>query len=215
MNKEFTIKELTKRGCIRDKGEDFRDDGHKFKICYYKGLRISYLKAYERYYISIRIPEHGDYIFEDYKDKEWYKLADEFNGYDSTPDGDKIIENCEAIIKGIKELQDEIAKEEKPDLELFYMVKAQEIEMAEKVLNDFKSGQYIWKIKEEYRIKYVIQAVKGLEEEIYRVRNREFTDLSLKELRRLRQQLNEFSYLYIRENDYYIKMLKEYMKEDI
>ena len=40
--KEFTLRELTKRGCIRIKEEDFTDDGNRFKILTYKNLRISF-----------------------------------------------------------------------------------------------------------------------------------------------------------------------------
>lgn len=213
MEKQFTMRELLKRGFIRLEDEDFRDDGNKFKVYYYKGLRITYLKSYGEYYLSIDLP-YGDYIYDDYKNKPWYKLTDEFNGCDNV-DPDKVIENCEAIIKGLKELQDEITKEEKADLDLLYLVKAQEIEMAEKVLNDFKSGNYIWNISGKYELEWAIDAVKSLEKEVLRLKDKEFYNLPLRELRTLNNQLEKHNYLYIKEDNYYIKKLKKIMEEDI
>lgn len=213
MKKEFTMKQLTKRGFIRKEDEDFRDDGNKFKTYYYKGLRITYLKSYGEYYLAIHLPD-GNYIYDDYKDKDWYKLADEYNGCTKI-DPDKVIENCEIIIRGIVELEEEINQQEKPDLDLLYLVKNQEIEMAEKVLNDFKSGNYIWEIENEYECKWTMDSVRHLQKEVDRLKDKQFYDMGIKDLRQLANNLEKYNYLYLREDDYYIKKLKKVMGEDI
>ena len=73
---------LLGNGFIRREDLDFTDDGARFTAYEYNGLVITKTTYRGEYFISIRIDYLTDvnFVYDDYKDKEWYKLCDKFNG---------------------------------------------------------------------------------------------------------------------------------------
>lgn len=205
--KEFSLRELTKRGCIRVKEEDFSDDGNRFKILNYKNLRISYLKDQGDYFLSIRIPYSGEnYIYEDYKDKEWYKNCDKYNNCSSI-DPDDVIRICEEAIKGIEELESQ--PREEIDTTKMEERKQKEIVMAQKALEDFRNSNVIYTIKSEYQVKWLLDYYHSLEREIQILQELDFSKLAYKDLKYKRNFFREYGYINIEseKDDFYIKSL--------
>ena len=207
MEKEFNLRELTKRGCIREKDKDFSDDGNRFKMLSYKNLEISYLKDGSDYFLSIRIPYSGEnYIYDDYKDKEWYKNCDKYN-YCSSVDPDDVIRICEEAIKGIEELESQ--PREEIDTTKMEIQKQKEIELAEKALEDFRNSNVIYEIKSEYRVKWLLDYYRSLKSNIERLRNMDFKKMEYKNLKERRNHFNKYHYIDIKKDDFYIKELYE------
>ena len=205
MEKEFNLRELTKRGCIREKEKDFSDDGNRFKMLSYKNLSISYLKDRGDYFLSIRIPYSGEnYIYDDYKDSEWYKNCDKYN-YCSSIDPDDVIRICEVAIKEIEKLESQ--PREKIDTTKMEIQKQKEIELAQKALDDFKNSNVIYEIKSEYRIKWLLDYYHSLEENIERLKKMDFKKMEYKDLKYKRNFFNEYHYIDIKKDDFYIREL--------
>lgn len=106
------MKNLLKNGFIRREDLDFTDDGSRFTAYEYNGLVITKCTYRGEYYISVRVDylRGKNFIWEDYHNKEWYKLCDEFNGV-SEVDVDKLKANMDIIKKGVEELEEEVAKD--------------------------------------------------------------------------------------------------------
>ena len=204
---EFNLRELTKRGCIREKDKDFSDDGNRFKILSYKNLEISYLKDGGDYFLSIRIPHTGEnYIYDDYKDKEWYKNCNKYN-YCQSIDPDDVIRICEEAIKGIQELESQPKEEiDTTDLE---KRKQEEILMAQRAINEFKESNVIYDIKSEYQVKWLLDYYHSLESKIKRLQDMDFNKMEYKNLKEKRNFFKEYGYINIKseEDDFYIKSL--------
>ena len=205
MEKEFNLRELTKRGCIREKDKDFSDDGNRFKMLSYKNLSISYLKDRGDYFLSIRIPYSGEnYIYDDYKDCEWYKNCDKYNCCSSI-DPDDVIRICEVAIKEIEKLESQ--PREKIDTTKMEIQKQKEIELAQKVLDDFKNSNVIYEIKSEYKVKWLLDYYHSLERNIERLKKMDFKKMEYKDLKYKRNFFNEYHYIDIKKDDFYIREL--------
>lgn len=101
----ITIKHLKKIGLEHHPELDFGDDGTKFKVLSYKGVPVTYAKANDEYYISIRF----DYSFEingksldysAYSKLPSYSLTDDFNGV-ANVDLDQLKANLEVAAKDL------------------------------------------------------------------------------------------------------------------
>lgn len=207
MEKEFNLRELTKRGCIRQKDKDFSDDGNRFKMLSYKNLEISYLKDGGDYFLSIRIPYTGEnYIYDDYKDKEWYKNCDKYN-YCQSIDPEDVIRICEEAIKGIEELESQ--PKEEIDTTKMEERKQEEIAMAQKALEDFRNSNIIYEIKSEYQVKWLLDYYHSLESDIRTLQNMDFSKLEYTNLKHKRNFFNEYGYIEIKsaEEDFHISQL--------
>ena len=205
MEKEFNLRELTKRGCIRQKDKDFSDDGNRFKMLSYKNLEISYLKDGGDYFLSIRIPYSGEnYIYDDYKNKEWYKNCDKYN-YCSSIDPDDVIRICEEAIKGIEELESQ--PKEEIDTTKMEERKQKEIELAEKALEDFRNSNVIYEIKSEYQVKWLLDYYRSLKDNVERLKNMDFNKMEYKNLKEKRNFFNQYHYIDIKKDDFYITQL--------
>lgn len=208
--KEFSLRELTKRGCIRQKDKDFSDDGNRFKMLSYKNLEISYLKDQGDYFLSIRVPYQGEnYIYDDYQDKEWYKNCDRYN-YCSSIDPDDVIRICEEAIKGIEELESQ--PREEIDTTKMEERKIKEIEMALKVLEDFRNSNVIYTIKSKYQVESLLDYYHSLEREVQRLQELDFSKLEYNNLKHERNLFNNYGYIIIKEDDFYIRQLYKAMK---
>lgn len=207
MEKEFSLRELTKRGCIRVKEEDFSDDGNRFKILTYKNLRISYLKDQGDYFLSIRVPYQGEnYIYEDYKDKEWYKNCDKYNNCSSI-DPDDFINILETALSEIAKLESQPREEiDTTDLE---KRKQEEIAIMEKALKDFKDSNVIYTIESLYQIRTLFDYYHSVERTIERLKNMDFSKLEYNKLKHKRNLFNEYGYIEIKsvEENFYTRQL--------
>lgn len=209
--KEFTLKELTKRGCIRTKEKDFRDDGTKFKTLNYKGMEITYTKYEEEYFLSIRIDYYSrELVYSDIP-SELFKLADEFNGcYDIDPD--KVIENAEAIIKGLNEVEAKVKKELETGLDITPLKNRaiKEIKMINEAIDNFKKSEAIYYLDPRYEAGSALNYLHSLEEYKQRL-NKEWNKLDPSEIRQKLIQLKEINFILVEDDDdYYIKQLNEF-----
>jgi len=171
----------------------------------YKNLSISYLKDGGDYFLSIRIPYSGEnYIYDDYKDSEWYKNCDKYN-YCSSIDPDDVIRICEVAIKEIEKLESQ--PREKIDTTKMEIQKQKEIELAQKALDDFRNSNVIYEIKSEYRIKWLLDYYHSLEENIERLKKMDFKKMEYKDLKYKRNFFNEYHYIDIKKDDFYIREL--------
>lgn len=214
MEKEFNLRELTKRGCIRQKDKDFSDDGNRFKMLSYKNLEISYLKDGGDYFLSIRIPYSGEnYIYDDYQDKEWYKNCDKYN-YCQSIDPDDVIRICEEAIKGIEELESQ--PREEIDTTKMEERKQEEIAMAQKALEDFRNSNIIYEIKSEYQVKWLLDYYHSLESDIKRLQNMDFNKMEYNNLKYKRNFFNKYGYIEIKsaEEDFHISQLYKVINKE-
>lgn len=215
MKKEFTMKELLKRGVIREDDQDFRDDGNKFKGYSYNGLKITYLKPRNEdyYYLDIHINYYEKHL--QYSDipQELFKLADEFNGCNHI-DPDKFIENCETIIKCLAEVEEKVNKEleVKPDTTPLKEQAIKEIELANKIIKEFKASEVIYKLDTRYEAGTALNYLHSLEKEVEYLASVEYDLMENYEIRNLLSHLKEYNYIKIKESNFYIEQLKKYIE---
>ena len=100
---------LLRNGFTRREDLDFTDDGAIFTAYEYNGLIITKTTYKGEYFISVRVDylRGFNFIYDDYSEKDWYKLCDEFNGVMDV-DVEKLKENMDIIKRGIEELEEEI-----------------------------------------------------------------------------------------------------------
>lgn len=204
--KDFSLRELTKRGCIRVKEEDFSDDGSRFKVLYYKNLRVTYLKNEGDYFLAIRIPEGENYIYDDYKDQEWYRNCDKYN-YCSDIDPDDFINIAEIAISEIEKLESQ--PKEEIDITNMEQRRLEEIEIGLNILEDFRNSNVIYDMKSEYQVKWILDYYHSLEREIQRLQELDFSKLNYRALKQRRNSFNDYGYIIIKEDDFYIRKLTE------
>lgn len=103
---------LLKKGFERREDLDFTDDGARFTAYEYEGIVVTKTTWNKEYFISVRVDylRDNEFTYDDYAEKDWYKLCDEFNGV-AEVDVDKLIENIKIIKKGIEDLKQEIKKD--------------------------------------------------------------------------------------------------------
>ena len=176
-------------------------------ILSYKHLENRYVKDGSDYFLSIRIPQNGEnYIYDDYKDKEWYKNCNKYN-YCQSIDPDDVIRICEEAIKGIQELES-LPKEE-IDTTKMEERKQEEIRMAQRAINEFKGSNVIYDIKSEYQVKWLLDYYHSLERKIKRLQDIDFNKMEYKNLKEKRNFFEKYGYINIKseEDDFYIKSL--------
>ena len=160
-------------------------------------------------FLSVR-PDYlqHDYTWHDWHKTEEYKLADEFN-YVEYIDVDKLAENCEKIIKKVAELN-EIARTEKLDTTKVEEAVFEEILLGKAVLNEAKKDLEWWEL-ESYELRRARNAMKGVENDIKKLESLDFTNMTNAKRRRYVQDFEEYGYVEIREDDYYVETLREYI----
>ena len=185
---------------------NFSDDGNRFRGFDYKGLPITTLRADDRTYLSVR----WDYMDNDFTVKEWMQteesmLADEFNGCDAV-DLDKLIDNCERIIKKIAELN------EKASGEVIDMtdVKDRVKEHIQKIDAAFMSAKNInWWELDKYRMGWVAESMRSLIKERNMLENTDFDMLPNYSKKQWKERAcGEHAYL---PGQWDIKRIKEYI----
>lgn len=190
---------------------DFTDDGNRFRGFIYKGMPMTQCRADGTCYLTIRV----DYLKNSFTWKEWskteeYKLEDEFNGV-SQFNLDKLIENLEAVITKVNEMNAAAEAEEIDMSEVIAKADA-ELEDLEKFIEDVKVNLKWWELK-SWQLSGAANYIKAL---INRINNKiDFNALSRKEKKSYVEKLENNGYVTIPSNDYYIEQLKKFMSEEV
>ena len=213
--KEFTLRELTKRGCTRREEKDFRDDGTKFKVVYYNDLEITYTKWEGEYFLAIHIDYYDRHLQYEDIPQELFELANEFNGcYEVDPD--KVIENAKIISEEVKKVEEKINKEleVKPDTRPLIERSLKEIMIGTRVLEEFKNSETIYKMTSEWEIKNALNYYHCLERNIKYLKEMNWDDLENYEIRNKLASLKSSKHIKIEGiEDFYIKELNNYIKK--
>lgn len=192
---------------------NFSDDGNRFKGFDYKGLPITTLRSENITYCSVRV----DYLHNDFTYNEWsktaeYRLEDEFNGV-SEIDLGKLVENCERIIAKVEELNEKANNEVLDMSDVLEQLRA-EYRDGQNFAEDVKTGLKWWNLS-DYELKYAKMYFTGLNNSLNRIcrllEEIENGTMVRKQKKSLIESLEKYGYVVIRENDFYIRELKEYM----
>lgn len=187
---------------------NFSDDGNYFRGFDYKGLPITTLRSDDTTYLKIRV----DYLDNEFTYSEWmktdeYSLAGEFNGvYDF--DLDKLIDNCERIIAKVNELNEKV-REEVIDTKPIEEKLNKEIKMAENVVEFVKTSLKWWELS-DYELKNVSRYMKSILNKIERMKKIDFENIDKSSLRHMRESLNEYGYVELRKDDFYLREMYNY-----
>lgn len=211
--KEFTIKDLTKRGWIRREDLDFKDDGTKFKVLEYtNGLQATYTKSDGYYYLALRIDYIGDLLYEEYSQMNSYKLADEFN-YSLEVDADKVCENAKLIMEEYNELKKIVDKKEINFKKIIDQAQ-KEKSMVDRILYDSNISiddlNHLDMI-ELRQLKQYRETIKN--SSTNRLKNLAEEKYTNRELRQMEYRLKNSGYLTVDANGYYITRIKEIIKK--
>lgn len=188
---------------------NFNDDGNHFRGFSYKGMPMTQCRADGVCYLTIRV----DYLDTNFTFREWmqteeYKLEDEFNGVKEF-DIEKLIENLEAIIAKVDEMN-RAAEAEEIDMTQVINKINDEIEMAKSVINNFKTN-FKWYEAESYKLNRLVNYMKSEEKEIERCERKlaEINNLKCREKREMIERLNRSGYVIIRKDGFYLEELRK------
>ena len=212
--KEFTTRELTKRGWKRREDLDFRDDGTKFKVFEYtNGMIASYTKGYGYYYLALRIDYLNDLVYEEYSKMDSYKLADEFNGVTEI-DANKVCENAKILMEEYNKKVAEVNKHT-VDIQKLVNVAEEELRLVYNILNESNIGIDDLEAFSDYEVKRLREyrniIKRCAENKLSKLTAGEYT---AKELRNFEYRLNRCGYLTINENDsFYIREIRNIIRK--
>lgn len=186
---------------------NFSDDGNYFRGFDYKGLPITTLRTDNTTYLAVRVDYlKNDFTWEDWSKTEEWKLEDEFNGC-SEVDLDKLIENCERILAKVNELNEKANAEELDMTPVRDRMLGVEIDLIDNAVEGAKNINW-WKMSDyEFRsAKRYIESLQRTEESIWNIK---FKDMSVREKRDMLQRLEKYGHVFVKEDNYYIRALKE------
>lgn len=192
---------------------NFTDDGNHFKGFDYKGLPIITVRSKidNCVYLSVRVDYlNNDFTVQDWMETEEYDLAHEFKGV-SEFDIDKLIENCERIIAKVNELNEKARNEviDTTDVEEAISVEAK---MIEENIEYIKANLEWWNL--EYgALKLVKHYMSILIEKEEMLLRKDVKQMENKRKKELVYKLEKYGYVYVKENDFYIRELKNFVKK--
>lgn len=192
---------------------NFSDDGNHFRGFDYKGLPIITVRSKidNCVYLSVRVDYlNNDFTVQDWMETEEYDLANELNGV-SEFDIDKLIENCERIIAKVNELNEKARNEviDTTDVEEAISVEAK---MIEENIEYVKANLEWWNL--EYgALKLVKHYMSILIEKQEMLLRKDVKQMDNKRKKELVYKLEKYGYVYVKENDFYIRELKKFVKE--
>lgn len=198
-------------GFERREDLDFSDDGNYFRGFSYKGMPITTLRTDNTTYLSIRV----DYLENKFTYKDWiavngWILCDKFNGVSEFAMED-LIEVLEEVIAKVKEMN-EAAEAEVIDMTEVVDALFNEVMMAENIVNNFKAN-FKWYDAPSYKLTNLIKYMKSVEEEIARVNAIKVNELTNKQKKEMVQRLNEFGYVRIRKDNFYLTEMTKAINE--
>lgn len=188
---------------VRREDLDFTDDGNYFKGFSYKGMPITTLRTDGITYLSIRV----DYLKNEFTYGEWmqtqeYKLCRKFNGV-SEFDIDELVENIETILAKVDEMN-KAAMNEEIDMTKAKVALADEIEYAEKAVENFKNN-FKWYEAGEYKLRWLIDCLKSEEQEIKRAKEIDLDTISRKQKREIAERLTNYGYVVLKKDSLYLR----------
>lgn len=206
--KNLSVANIRKyEGFVRREDLDFADDGNYFRGFSYKGMPITTLRSDNTTYLCVRV----DYLENEFTYKEWmqteeFRLCDAFNGV-SEFDIDELIANIETIMVKVAEMN-EAAMNEEIDTTDAEAALANEIANAEQVVENFKAN-FKWYDAAEYTLKKLLACMKNQVKEIERAKTLDINALTKKEKREIVERLNNYGYVRIANDGYYLRELRE------
>lgn len=192
---------------------NFSDDGNHFRGFDYKGLPITTLRSNVEgcVYLSIRVDYlDNDFTYYDWMETEEYKLANEFNGV-SEFDIDKLIENCERIIAKVNELNEKARNEAIDTTDVEEEIHA-EAKMIEEAIEYVKANLKWWNLKDGY-LKMAKDYMNSLIKKQEMMLSKDVKKMSNREKKEMVRSLEKYGYVYVKENDFYIIELKDYVEK--
>lgn len=107
--KNLSVANIKGTNFVRCEDLDFSDDGNRFKVYFYKGLRITTLYSAGSVYCYV----HADYDkknipWEIWSKTEEYQLCDKYNGTEELIDLDDLANICERVIAKLDSLKAEL-----------------------------------------------------------------------------------------------------------
>ena len=192
---------------------NFSDDGNHYRGFDYKGLPITTLRSKidNCVYLSVRVDYlNNDFTVQDWMETEEYKLANEFNGV-SEFDIDKLIENCERIIAKVNELNEKARNEVIDTTDVEEAIQA-EAKMVEENIEYVKANLEWWNL--EYgALKLVKDYMSILIDKKEMLLNKDVKQMPNKRKKELVYNLEKYGYVYVKENEFYIRELKKFVKK--
>ena len=193
-------------GFERREDLDFEDDGNYFRGFSYKGMPITTLRSDDVTYLCVRV----DYLENEFTYKEWmqteeFKLCDAFNGV-SEFDIDELIENIEAIMTKVAEMN-EAAMNEEIDTTAVEAALANEIANAEQVVENFKAN-FKWYDANEYTLKKLLACMKNQVQEIERAKAMNIAAMNKRGKREIIERFNNYGYVRIANDGYYLREMR-------
>lgn len=200
------LKELVKKGCIRNESRDYTGRGLRYKFLKYEDLDICYIKDGEEYNLWVEIPSDEDnFIYYDYCEEEWYKNCFRYDGCYEI-DVDDFIGICKVAKEKIEELRNrpkEVIDTSKMEERRLY-----EIENTKKIIEEVKNSNLIWEL-DDWEASRMLDYMRSLINEVKRVEELDFSKEDYRDLRSDRRRFEEYGYIYIKDDDFYIRELKE------
>lgn len=201
--KNLSVANIRKfEGFVRREDLDFADDGNYFRGFSYKGMPITTLRTDNTTYLCIRVDYlENEFTYKDWMNTEEYRLCDKFNGV-SEFDIDELVENIETVLAKVAEMN-EMAMNEEIDMAPVKAAIANEIANAEEIVNNFKNN-FKWYNADAYKLKALLGYLKSEEQEIERAKAKDVDAMSVKQKREMVQRLNEYGYVIIRKDGFYL-----------
>lgn len=202
--KNLSVANISKfEGFVRREDLDFTDDGNYFRGFSYKGMPITTLRTDNTTYLCVR----ADYPENEFTYKEWmqteeYRLCDKFNGV-SEFDIDELVENIEIILAKVAEMN-EVAINEEIDMTEAKVALADEIEYAEKAVENFKNN-FKWYEAGEYKLRWLIDCLKSEEQEIKRAKETDLDTMPKRQKRKIAERLTNYGYVAIKKDSFYLR----------
>lgn len=189
---------------------NFSDDGNYFRGFDYKGLPITTLRSDDITYLSVRVDYlNKTFTFDDWRKTEEYKLEDEFNGV-SEVDLDKLIDNCERILAKVAELEEK-AQNEVIDMTPVKERAHEEIALIDETADEVKANLKWWEL-DSYKLRYAQDYLKSLLNYKKWLTDEYLDGFSQAQKRSAVQRLNNYGYVQLKADNFYIEQLKEMLK---
>lgn len=202
--KNLSVANIRKfEGFVRREDLDFTDDGNYFRGFSYKGMPITTLRTDNTTYLCVRVDYlENEFTYEEWMQTEEYRLCDKFNGV-SEFDIDELVENIEIILAKVAEMN-EVAINEEIDMTEAKVVLADEIEYAEKAVENFKNN-FKWYEAGEYKLRWLIDCLKSEEQEIKRAKETDLDTMPKRQKRKIAERLTNYGYVVIKKDSFYLR----------
>lgn len=194
-------------GFERREDLDFVDDGDFFRGFSYKGMPIITHRFGDTTYLCVRV----DYLENSFTYKAWMEttecsLCDKFNGV-SEFDIDELIENLEAIIAKVADMN-EAAENEDIDMSDVKAHIREEIKFASESVEKFKAN-FVWYEANGYVLEKMARYLKATIDKLEKMSTCDVDSLDNKSKKEMVERLRDYGYVAFKSNDFYISEMME------